>query len=758
MQDLELLAKHFGLSDDAVREYFVKSVDKKSASSNHITAECDDLTQLIRSRIEEGNAQCARGHRHYEACRMMYETPVITQTIIPLIPYIMGQVKEEEIIKVLKTHSCGHDVIRDSPEGEYLDRAGIAGKFVTFGRSVIQKRAAAQNRNFDVYPLLKYEAQGQEPHDKLRADVLTSRVETIVEQMGLRSVHEEIPLYLLYYGFVFTVPKTFWEKEKATVYNADGINTITRTVREGLSFKIVEPNRFAYDQSHGPKTITSDSGCKWFSEFCIIPYGHVYDNMDCYFNIKEIKGSSGLSNSYRTLINDYNLTLDPAMLRLFEFERNLRENQAGVYSSNNLDQPIVIHRIWMKVNFSKYGIGTYEEPVWCEFHVASGNTVIYAKLLPGCPGAYESLLQMSACELSPSMAHDLMQTDMILSTLWNRLYDLVMQGSGRFIFLNQDLIVNAKSESDPDGDQALDKILRNPQCLQKSHIFSMSFSNLRDLGVMEGAGGTNFKDMVCQVSSLDINSGSILDIIRLIVQATEIGERAVSLAPQEQGQHGPHEISATESAAISFGGEAIYSAITLSIDKVRAGWKRILYQHLMAFGSPDVRVQVMDRYSKEVIRKAGFEVEPENRTEFNTRRGHVTVLGTTRNLVYDYYFTSRDGANRIRNTEAANTLTQLLGMISAPGIMEAVGEQYPEIVKKAINEVFRLTSSVGLQIEEDVSGENPVTNIQRITQVLGEFGSKFQEMAQRDEVIAKKVGELEAVISKLQQMDTNGKN
>lgn len=751
MQDLGLLAKHFNLSDDAIREYFLKAERR-----DPIATDCDGLTGLIRSRIEEGNAQCAKGHRHYEACRMMYETPVITQTIIPLIPYILGQVKEQEIIKVLKTHSCGHDVIKDSPEGEYLDKAGIAGKFVSFGRSVIQKRSAAQNRNFDVYPLLKYEAQGQEPHDKLRADVLTSRVETIVEQMGLRSVHEEMPLYLLYYGFVFTVPKTYWEKEKSAVLDGDGNSTTTRTTREGLCFKLVEPTRFAYDQAHSPKTITTDSGCCWFSEFCIIPYRHVYENEECYFNVDSIKGSSGLSNSYRSLINDYNLTLDPDMVRLFAFEKNLRENRAGYYSSDTLDQPIVIHRIWMKVNFSKYGIGTYEEPVWCEFHVASGNTVIYAKLLPGCPGAYESLLQMSACSLSPSMAHDLMQTDMILSTLWNRLYDLVMQGSGRFIFLNQDLIVNAKNESDPDGEQALDKILRNPNCLQKSHIFSMSFSHLQDLGIMNGAGGTNFKDMVCQVSSLDINSGSILDIIRLIVQATELGERTVSLAPQEQGQHGPHEISATESSAISSGGEAIYSAITLSMDKVRSGWKRILYQHLMAFGSPDVRVQVMDRYSKEVIKKAGFEVEPENRTEFNTRRGNVTVLGNTRNLVYDYYFTSRDGANRIRNTEAANTLTQLLGMISAPGIMDAVGEQYPEIVRKAINEVFRLTSSVGLQIEEDASGENPVTNIQRITQVLGEVGSKIQEMAQRDEVIAKKVGELEGVISKLQQIGDNG--
>jgi hypothetical protein len=247
------------------------------------------------------------------------------------------------------------------------------------------------------------------------------------------------------------------------------------------------------------------------------------------------------------------------------------------------------------------------------------------------------------------------------------------------------------------------------------------------------------------------NSAAIDVIFRAMMHLLMMVERLMALSPQEQGQPAPREISATEVNLIAGTTESVYGFISDSVDEMRAAKKRIIYESYINCGNNDVRLPAIDRYSDDVVKKAGFEVVPEEMEMPNdpsVPQRH-TIIGSKRFLVHDYIFTSRDGAERSLNTQAANVLVQLLGIVQQPQILAAIGkEKFLEIV----NEIFRL-SGAGVDLKATVKdGESdqfgPDQNAQ-MQQVLSQITAQLEKQQQALMQLGQQVGEMQQAGQKL---------
>ncbi len=182
--------------------------------------------------------------------------------------------------------------------------------------------------------------------------------------------------------------------------------------------------------------------------------------------------------------------------------------------------------------------------------------------------------------------------------------------------------------------------------------------------------------------------------------------------------------------------ETVYNFISESIDEARAAMKRICYECLITKGSKEVYLPVVNRYTDDVITRAGFRYNPdedESMSSIGTRR---TIAGTTSNLVHDYIFTSRDGSERAMNTMSAQNLTQLFQIITQSQVL------LPSIPKdklfEIVNEIFRLSGATDLRLQPPPGEEGegleggggiPPEAIQQIAQMVQKNQQDIQQIA-----------------------------
>ena len=171
-------------------------------------------------------------------------------------------------------------------------------------------------------------------------------------------------------------------------------------------------------------------------------------------------------------------------------------------------------------------------------------------------------------------------------------------------------------------------------------------------------------------------------------------ERLLILSPQELGQAAPREISATEVAEIANSTNSVYSFISEGIDDMRSAAKRMIYDHLISCSESDFIVPIKSRYTKRSIEDAGF-------TSQSDEPGPASrnIIGTPSNLIHEYLFTSRDGAERARDTQSAQVLGNLLqSILQIESVAQGLGK---ERIYGMFNEIFRLSGAHDLKLETD---------------------------------------------------------
>ena len=149
--------------------------------------------------------------------------------------------------------------------------------------------------------------------------------------------------------------------------------------------------------------------------------------------------------------------------------------------------------------------------------------------------------------------------------------------------------------------------------------------------------------------------------------------------------------------------------------------------------SNTIHLPVKNRYSAAIIEQAGFEIDPED-LEFmspDLERRH-TIIGSKKNLIHDYIFTSRDGSERSSNIQEAQALTQLFQIISStPVILEALGkDKYYEL----LNEIARKSGATDIKLEVAPGDDNklggPSQEMEGIVQqVIGAVQTNAKEIS-----------------------------
>ena len=758
--------KFFKTDDAQLRTFFTakpagKGPEGEDVPADSLYAKKVEFTKWLGGLIETGRNQCFSTYRHITSTNLMLDSQPTLSENIPLMAYAQGKIDVTVAEKELTMLGCADKFVEKrncAKEGEPvkmktdINVARLHEVCVNVGRSLLARRANAQTNKYNpLRPFFKYEIRGTSMVDHLRADAFSQYAEVMTDSYNYRHIHDQC-IHAMFASRTFLFPAGAWDVDTQTHIVPDNFNgkaqeieidgkklkVGTRIEREGVKMSRPSSARCFYDTSHPPSTLNADLGCRYVGFFDVQRYGDVRKN-PAYFNTDRISwNSSGKSvldanRAYFDLVfagQPINFPKTPAAVGTDVAAQNERAAQSFLYNTGSDDEnAIFVTDIRVKVIPKEWGMGDYMHPVWLRLLVASDDTVVYAEWLPSLPAIYWGHAEDDTRLLNITMAHEIMPWQDQLSNIFSQLLLKMKHALLRIILVNTDIIPK-------DIVTKLRDKLNSPKYYIEPHLLEVSIhEDLKEHGLdlsqaikIIGAGeGTNANE-----------SEYINNAFKAIIQILAIMERLLNMSPQEQGQPAPREITAEEVAAIESTTQATFNAISTSIDKARAAWKRLIYESSMAHASNVVPLPVAQRFTRKTIEDAGFQVvsDPSGETEKSTARRGYTVLGTFEKLVHNYVFSSRDGGDRASNREAANVLQQfLVGILPQIG-PEAIGKQR---IFDIINEIFRLLSSYDLKLEmnedesDDVNSPKANEAMANLQQQVADAMQKLQEVLKEHE-------------------------
>ena len=720
-------------------------------------------------RIDEGITQSLRQWRIYAAVDLAFDSSPITKVTLPLMQYAQGRIDTERCAQMLEGTKNGANYVKRTKDGkvESIDLPTFVETNINLVRSIILRRWSAQKNIFnELWPYDSYEPRSTGLVAKLRADVLSQRMDIMADQFGHREHDAQVALDGFLYAYSVDFARTAWEVEKQwerAKWSDNPRDVEEKIVKEGLGFFNPHPSRVFWDNAYPLVSLNSDTGCKFIGFWDVVRYSEIDDNPD-YFNKRVVGwtgkfwGDGGIVTAARDYFTNYGYTILPPWTGEFDLSRvNDRVSNISFYQPNQRDASVFKTEYFEKFVPKDYGIGDYPYEVWARFVVASDNTCIYAEFYPSTPGAVLKINTRDSRQVSPSMAMDIMPFQDALTNLVTHLLLVCKAELFKVFGVNTDVV-------DSKDVQRIIEILKGESWSSAPLVVPFSLAKLRDAGVATQAGITPL------TVSETKQSQTINTIFEAIIKLVSLCERLLALSPAEQGQPAPREITATEVTEISATTSSIYSSISDDWNEFKAAKKRIKYESLVSCSEGDVVCPVKDRYPTAVILKAGFKPKDDEDEDHEGDVKRRTVYGSARFLVHDYIFTSRDGTERRVNTQAANTLVQLVSQVlSVPAITQAMGKAK---LYEIFNEIFRL-SGAGIDLnlsvkpgEDDSLGQDEMGQIkqtldqliQHVTQMAGQTQKNAQDSATQEQQITAINDHLKALNTLAQQVKTTAEH
>lgn len=733
MLDFEVL-NHYGSSDARLKELFTtkrpenfKSLpEEEQAKLERDLKFKEAMEKLIQDRLYESIYHNLKNFQLYSAIDLAWDSTPISKGAYPLMMYAQGKLNLGDCATSLEGAGFGKYVTKDaSGKPQSIDMPKFYEVNVNLIRSILTRRLAAQSNKYaNLWPYYKYEPRSTSTVAKLRADVISQRVDIIADQYDYKHHEVQVSRETLMYGHVVDFVRSSWEKEQQErrVTRPPGeetgeFKTKVVTVKEGVAFVNPHPSRVFWDNAYPLISLNTDTGVTWCGFWDIQRYRDVQHNPD-YWNRDAVSysaNSAGLFSTYSQYFNQYYTTItppNPERLNNDLTSGNDRQNNVGLYSSDTGDAAVIVANFFWKLIPKDWGVGNYPHPVWVRFLVGGDNTIFHAEILPSTPGAVCSYNENDSRQINISFAHELMGYQDQLTNLLSHLL-LCLQADHIKV-----LIVDT-GVATPEQIKAFKEQLKGSSAFTGTTVLEIDRKKLEELGV-------NNPDNI--VKLVETKSAALDVIFRAIGQLLQMVERMAALSPQEQGQPAPREISATETNLIAGTTESVYGFISDAIDEYRAAKKRVVYESFMSLGDQDFKVPVMNRYPMSVIEAAGLKAE-EGSDLPNVVNGlsldkpaQYTITGTKDKLEHDYIFTTRDGAERPVNTQSANVLVQLLStVLSMPPILGALRKDQ---LYEVVNEIFR-QSGAGYDLklemepgEDNRLGPDPNQIIAEISEVL----------------------------------------
>jgi hypothetical protein len=715
----------------------------------------EDFEADINRRFSENINYAMANYQMYSSVDVAWDAPPINKETYPLLLYAQGRLDLGKCAKELKDLPCVDKYTTKDAKGDII--AIDLPKFfeVNFNlvRSVITRRLAAQANKYNaLFPHYKYEPRSTSLVGKLRADVLSQIMDIMTDQFDYRHHDVQVLRDTMLYGHCVDFVRSRWEREYQTIFDPD-INPDLESIdkpkfktvltKEGVGWVNPHPSRIFWDNAYPLASINTDTGCEFVGFWDVVRYGDIAKNPK-YWNRTTISYSATivqLFSTYAQYFSQYYCTITPpCSLNDIDLSApNDRLNNLGLYSQDQLSSSMIIGNYFKKIIPKDWGIGDYPYPVWLRQIIAGDKTVIYAEFLPSAPACYEGFNENDSRQLNISIAMELLPYQ-----------DQMTQLLSLLMFTIQSCTLKVL---------AIDVDVATPEQIKAFRADVKGMNKIPGVKVLEYS-GTKYKELGMDprqiISLIETQPGNaITSIFQAMAQLVQLSERLMALSPHELGQPAPREISATETNMMAGTTETIYGFISDAHDEFRAAKKRILYESYMVCGDQNLRVPVTNRYTKATIEKAGFQVLDEDVEMFvdpNEPTVH-TVVGTKSKLYYTYIFTSRDGSLRAVNTQAANSLVQLLGVLNNPIIMQKLK---PSKLYEIVNEVFRLSGTgVDLKVEleegeEDTMGPDKQQQIEQALQGLTQNAEEERKsVAQVEQQVQQLMQKFEALLNEV---------
>ncbi len=722
------------------------SEEKKKAMEKDVALRKKFETRIA-SWLSEHVIYTLRNHRHYGSVDLAWDSTPINKHILPLMLYAQGRVDIAACAKALADVPNGNKYVHknDSGQATHIDLPKFSEVEFNLIRSVITRRVAAQSNKYNgLWPFFKYESRKQTQVSKLRADLLSQRMDIMADQYDYRHFQDQVIRDMFLYGHSVAFPRASWERdvqwEKVPVApelaTKKPIEKRARIEREGVAWINPHPSRVFWDNAFALSSINCDMGCEYVGFWDLCRWRDIAENPH-YFNRDSVSFSADTAawfTQFSTYFNQYFDRITPPTMPGNADAPNDRLNNVGLYTGEMEDTAAIHANIFVKITPKEWGIGEYPYPIWVQLKTAGDSTVVYADIMPSGPGANFSFNENDGRLLNSSMAHELMGYQDQITNLLGLFLEVVKADLFAIGVLNTDIF--------PDDDKGRAALQHFRAAMQGQNwygamqILEASFEKLREVGI-----ATDEKNIFKIVRSAP--NTALTAIIEAIARVIQMAEKLMVLSANEQGQAASHEISATESNQISTSTETVYTFISSAIDRGRAAMKKICYESFIAKGAEDLELSVLSRYPPKVVEMAGFAVLAEDAEDEsgmpmdpkgNTAGAiHRTLRGSKMMLRHDYIFTTRDGGERSANTQSANVLVQLiqaLGTLPEPITRALFGAMGKEKVFQIFNEIFRKADTgvdMALELKPGESDELLIEEDQQVMQMFQRLGEAVQQ-------------------------------
>ncbi len=749
------IVKESGCTPERLRQIFTAQPppEKKTKESKDEKEKREDARKLyalrkkferrVQARAEEGLYNSVASSRIYQAVDIAMDVPPISKETIPLLLWAQGKISNEHSLLKRIEETAGADIakrfVRKSGKGVTFSWPKISNVTVNLVRSSVRRRHAEQTSLFsNLWPFFRYEPRGTDTVTQCKADVLSSRVDTICDQYNLRHLFAQTPREMLMYGNSTVFPRSAWDRKtgirRSKANMGAGVQSDKKEsyiVREGLDFVNPHPSRIFCDASSPRANINSDTGPSFIGYWDIIRYGDFCDD-DSYFNRDKVFVSSTIAEFVSQNREYFAYYFSPAVLKfpsVFGADptiSNDRRVQVGTYSSAKRDQGIFFGQYFERINPFREGIAEYNTDIWIRLTYAGDGTIIGGEFMPSIPAVYGAIDQIDNRSISSSLAMELLTYQ---DQMTNIISQMIFQLRTSFI----QLWLLDKDSLDPGIVASIQENATDTNWWMEPKMLLYSSRTLREMGIADPR------------QAFAIIQGNVTGIIenalKSMAQVLNLADRMMSMSPNELGQPNPREVSAKEVTEISNTTVAMHTFVADGIDEQRAGAKKLIYESLVTMGASNFTVPAMRRYTYATVKAAGFDV-PTNAEEAWKEGDTITlkapIIGTDNySLIYEYIFDSRDGAERPLKSQGAQVLVSMAQlMMKVPPIAQklaADGSLYDlfNLIIRMSGAPWDLNLSAG-------EGDKPAPDQ---TEMLQQLGAKMQQLEQViTQVILPKLG------------------
>ncbi len=692
--------------------------------------------ERIRGRIQAGVARCLRHSRKWQAADLAMDRPVVTGEVIPLQLYAQGKINNKRFVEWIRSTDPALESVFCSKDDAGVMKVDIPRLVeVSLGLipAYVQRRLATQCSRFSqLWPYFRYEARSTSPVARCRADVLTQRVDMIADQYNYRHFFPQTWRHMFMYGRSVVFPvcpwdrKEGWRRKRSNVKRGRGkkggevIERETVVLREGIDFHEPHPSRVFYDMSAPLPNVNTDTGPDYIGYWDLKRYKVVREETR-YFNREAVLRSSqelhALVGAWPAYFAYY-FADDPKVLELplgIAGDSNVRDVNGSLYTSSEDDQGVFLTQYYERINPKREGICDYPHDVWVWLTVAGDETVIAADWMPSIPAVYGGVNEDDSRDVSASFVHDLMPLQDQASNILSQMF-LSMKADLLQIYMIDEDILSEEMRKYIKDTLSGGKYYTEPQAL------FYSGNSLRKKGM-------TVEKFIQKIESRI--STTVETSLRAVMAVINLADRVLAMSQNEIAQSHSHQLAATEVAEIANTTNVLGGFVSDAIDEQRAGVKRMLYESFISCGQDAVVVPVKRRYERATLQRAGFDpVEAEDEDDERGGTTHHGVMGSKEALVYEYYFGSRDGAERASNAQGAEVLTNLLqAMLQVPDLAAALGKRR---LFQIINEVFRLSGAAFdllLEVDEKETDQLSSQDVIALVKDLEQRVAALQQVA-----------------------------